>query len=161
MSTGGLLSTNATVVYNPGVDLSERAEAENQRVLAALRELIRRKRMSLREVGILIGRRHDYLRQVFSGAIELRYLHIAGILLVLDVSPVEFFEEVYGPPDVRGKPAAQPPHPDYPLTARLVRHASLRVLIWRLKEKGIFSDEEVERLFSELDRETPEVPPRL
>ena len=146
-------------MYNSGVDPSQQAEAENQRVRSALRELIRRKRMSLREVGILIGRRHDYLRQVFSGAIELRYVHIAGILAALDVSPVEFFEEVYGPPDVRGKPAAAPPHPAYPLSARLVRHASLRVLIWRLKEKGIFSDEEIERLFAELDREMPEVPP--
>ena len=72
---------------------------------------------------------------------------------------MEFFEEVCGPPDVRGRPAAQPPHPAYPLSARLVRHASLRVLIWRLKAKGIFNDEEVERLFSELDREMPGVPP--
>ena len=122
------------------MDLSERAEAETQRVRTVLRELIRRKRMSLREAGVLIGRRHDYLRQVFSGAIELRYLHVAGILAALDVSPVEFFEEVYGPPGVRGN------------SGRLVRHASLRVLIWRLREKGIFSDEEVECLFAELDR---------
>src|SRR5688572_24633844 len=128
------------------MDLSERAKTETKRVLAALREHVRRKGLSLRQVEQRLGRRHDYLRQVFGGAIELRFEHVAGILAALDVSPVEFFEEVYGPPDLRGKPSGEPPHPAYPLSARLVRHASLRVLIWRLKEKGIFTDEEIERL---------------
>lgn len=146
-------------VQSSAVDLSEQARAETERVLAALREHIRRNGLSFRQIEQRLGRRHDYLRQVFSGAIELRYEHIAGVLAALDVSPVEFFEEVYGPPDLRGRPATEPPHPAYPLSARLVRHASLRVLIWRLREKGIFSDEEVERLFAELDRQVPEVPP--
>ncbi|HEX5761330.1 MAG TPA: hypothetical protein VF121_19260 [Thermoanaerobaculia bacterium] len=129
-------------------------------MLAALRTHIRRAGLSFRQVEQRLGQRHDYLRQVLSGAIELRYEHVAGVLAALDVAPVEFFEEVYGPPDLRGRPTAEPPHPAYPLSARLVRHASLRVLIWRLKEKGIFSEEEVEHIFAELDREKPLIPPR-
>jgi transcriptional regulator with XRE-family HTH domain len=136
----------------------ERAARETRRVLDALRQRIRLAGLSLRDVERRMGKRHDYLRQVFAGDIELRYEHIAGILAALEVPPADFFAEVYGLPSVFA-PGTVPP--SFPLSALLIAHGTLSVLIWRLRDKGLISDEIVEKLIAELQHEREKEQRRL
>jgi transcriptional regulator with XRE-family HTH domain len=128
----------------------ERAARETRRVLDALRQRIRLAGLSFRDVERRMGMRHDYLRQVFAGDIELRYEHITGILAALDLPEADFFAEVYGLPKVF-TPGSVPP--SYPLSALLIAHGTLSMLIWRLHDKGLISAEVVALLIAELQHE--------
>lgn len=124
--------------------------------LEALRRRIRRAGLTQEDVGRRLGWTGDYVRQLLAAKIGLQYQHVTKLLEALAVHPVEFFEELYGPP---------PGRPAYPSTEDLARHPSvqlvrwsgLRVLIWELMEKGIFTAEEAERLLEKLQQ----VPPPL
>ena len=132
---------------------SAQAQADVEKVLEALRRAIRREGMTLRQVEQALGRKGDYLRQVMSGKIELRWEHIVGILAAVGVHPVDFFEEVYGLPSDR--PAPPTVESLYELSSQLVRWSSLRVLIWEFKEKGVFSEQEAESLIARMESEAP------
>ena len=93
----------------------------------ALRRRIRREDMTKRQVEERLGRKGDYLRQVLSGRSSLKWDHVAGILAVLGIHPVEFFEEIYGPPPSRAAPAAFAAAP-YGTSGQLVRWSSLQAL---------------------------------
>jgi hypothetical protein len=45
--------------------------------------------------------------------------------------------------------------PHYPAAFRAIHRSTIRVLIWKLKEKGKISTEECTRLLAELDAELP------
>ena len=42
--------------------------------------------------------------------------------------------------------------PTFRTTARVMHRSLLRRMIWKLREKGVFTTEEAERMFEELDQ---------
>jgi len=135
------------------VQPAEQARSEVERVIEALKRRIRAEGFRLRQIEERLGQTRDYLRQVLSGKIELKYEHIAGILAAMKVEPMDFFAEVYGPSHLRR--GEEPPL--YHYSYQLVFWSSLRAIIRELEEKGVFSKDEAARLLARL--ETPPEPP--
>ena len=129
---------------------------EVAKVLDALKRRLRREDLTQQELGERLGWKGDYVRQVLGSRVELRYEHVVAFLTSLGVHPVEFFEEVYGLPPGRPKPLPPEVLPEDP-GRYLIHWSSLRVLIWELKEKGIFTAEEAERLLGKLENAVPPV----
>jgi hypothetical protein len=70
--------------------------AETERLLALLKERIRRSRISYRGLERELGLGHGTIRNLFSGRTELRIRHIVLIGRVLGFTPQELFLEAYG-----------------------------------------------------------------
>lgn len=77
-------------------------EVEVERVSEALRDAIRRKKTSLRQVEQVLGQGRGYLSQLLGGNVDIKLKHVFGILAVLGVDADEFFGNVYGRSDPVG-----------------------------------------------------------
>lgn len=101
-----------------------------------------------------LGMGRNYLRQLLSGAVDLKLKHLLAVLQVLGDPPVEFLANVYGVAPA-GRP--QPGADDLQSRAavRALQRSTLRVLVWKLRERGIFSEEETGRMLAQLDVEMP------
>jgi transcriptional regulator with XRE-family HTH domain len=77
-------------------------EAEVQRVAEALREAIRRKKISQRQVERVLGQGKGYLSQLLGGTVDLKLKHLFAVLAVIGVEPDAFFLELYDRSDPLG-----------------------------------------------------------
>jgi transcriptional regulator with XRE-family HTH domain len=132
----------------------ERWDEDVRKVSEGLKRKIRAAGLTYGDVEQRAGMGRDYLRQVLRGTLKLRMEHISAILEVLNVPIVEFFVEVYGPPPSTQYPE-HPEHHTYATTVRVMNRTLLRRMIWKLREKGVFSDDEARQMLVELEREIP------
>jgi len=132
----------------------DRWKEDVHKVSEGLKRKIRQAGLTYGEVEKRAGMGRDYLRQVLRGTLKLRMEHVAAVLDVLALPPTDFFVEVFGPPP---SPlyAAHPEHHTYATTVRVLHRSLLRRMIWKLKEKGVFTEEEARQMLAELDREIP------
>lgn len=140
----------------PAVRPGEQARLEVDRVREALERRVRRAGLGVGEVEERLDWPAGTLEQALGGSAELRFEHIAGVLAALGLHPMEFFAEIYGPPPP-GPEREAAEHPTYELSSQLVRWSSLRVLIWDFKEKGVFTEEEAEKLLAKMSSELPPI----
>lgn len=130
----------------------EAAAADVAKISAALRERVRAGGLTLRAVEDRLGMGRNYLRQLLSGAVDLKLKHLLAVLQVLGESPADFLARVYGAPSAqRPQPAADDPQSRAAI--RAAQRSTLRVIVWKLREKGIFSEEETGRMLAQLDVE--------
>lgn len=119
-------------------------------VLTALGRRMRYAGLTGEDIARRLGWTGDYARQVLNGRVKLRYQHVTQLLGALGVHPVEFFEEIFGPPP--GRPARLPAAGvSAHATVGLFRWSGLHVFVAELQEKGIFTAEEAARLLEKLD----------
>ncbi len=128
-----------------------------ERTRHALERRIRRAGLGAAEIEERLGWEPGSLEQALSGQTEMRFAHVAGALVVLDLHPTEFFSEIHGLPPVPPEQREGAEHPSYELSSQLVRWSSLRVLVWECKEKGVFTEEEAEKLLANLERQAPAI----
>jgi transcriptional regulator with XRE-family HTH domain len=138
--------------YTAAVKPEQRRQEQVRTMAEALKRKIREAGSSVREVEERAGMTRDYLRQVLRGSMKLRMEHVVAILEVIGVPPIEFFVEVYGPPRPAFLPDG-PEHHTFGTTVRVMHRSLLRRLIWRLKERGIFTAEEAMHMLEELERD--------
>jgi transcriptional regulator with XRE-family HTH domain len=72
------------------------------RVRDALRDIIRRRKSSLKQVEQALGQGKGYLSQLLGGNVDIKLKHVFGILSVLGADPDEFFLDLYGRSDPLG-----------------------------------------------------------
>jgi len=77
-------------------------EVEVERVCESLREAIRRKKSSLRNVEQALGQGRGYMSQLLGGNVDIKLKHIFKVLAVIGVEPDEFFLNVYSRSDPVG-----------------------------------------------------------
>ncbi|MGH2628752.1 MAG: helix-turn-helix domain-containing protein [Anaerolineales bacterium] len=135
----------------------EAAGAEVEKVSAALRQRIRLAGLTLREVEERLGMGKNYLRQLLSGAVDLKLKHLLAVLQVVGESPVDFFVGVYGVPRLE-RSEAESDDPYFRAAIRAMQRSTLRVVIWKLREKGVFTNEEAAQMLAQLDLELPPIP---
>ena len=129
-----------------------RGQEDARKVAEVLRRKIREHGLTYEQVEQRAGMGREYLRQVLRGTLKLRVEHVAAVLAALDIPPIEFYVEVYGPPRADlypGEPAADR---TYRTTVRVIHRSLLRQMIWKLKEKGVFTPEEADRMLQELEQ---------
>lgn len=128
-----------------------RGQEDARKVAQALKRKIREKGLTYQQVEERAGMGRDYLRQVLRGTLKLRVEHVAAVLSALDISPIDFYLEVYGPP--RTPLYARETAEDQSLrtTLREMHRSFLRKMIWKLQEKGIFTADEADRMLEELE----------
>ncbi len=131
----------------------EEWQQDVRKVARGLKRRIQEAGLTFGEVERRAGMGRDYLRQVLRGTLKLRMEHVAKVLRVLDLSPTDFFVEVFGPPP--SPLYDKPEHHTYATTVRVLHRSLLRRMIWKLKEKGVFSEEEARQMLAELEREIP------
>lgn len=133
---------------------TDRRAGDVRKVTEGLARKIRQAGLSLAEIAASAGLEHDSLRRALDAPAELRMEHVAAVLAALDVPPVDFFVEVFGPPP---SPlyAGNPEHHTFATTVRVMHRSLLRRMIWKLRERGTFSDAEAKHLLAELERELP------
>ena len=129
-----------------------RGEEDVRKIIEALRRKIREHGLTYEQVEQRAGMGREYLRQVLRGNLKLRVEHVASILKALDVPPIDFYVEVYGPPRA-SLYAGEPDHDHtFRTTVRVMHRSLLRRMIWKLKEKGVFTPEEADRMLEELEQ---------
>lgn len=128
-----------------------RWQEDARKIAEALRRKMRERGLTYEVVGERAGMGRDYLRQVLRGTLKLRVEHVLAILAALELSPIDFFTEFYGPPAALPSSSAGE-DPSFRTTARILHRSLLRQMIWKLREKGVFSTQEAERMFEELDQ---------
>jgi transcriptional regulator with XRE-family HTH domain len=74
-------------------------ELEVERVCESLREVIRRKKSSLRNVEQALGQGRGYMSQLLGGNVDIKLKHVFSVLSVIGVEPDEFFMNVYSRSD--------------------------------------------------------------
>lgn len=74
-------------------------QVETQRLSDALREAIRRKKISQREVERNLGQSKGYLSLLLHGNVDLKVKHVFAVLKVIGMEPEEFFQDLYEPSD--------------------------------------------------------------
>ena len=130
------------------------ADPETRKVLEALKERIRESGKSYREVEKRAQIGQDYLRQVLRGSVQLKVAHVLAVLRAIDLPPGNFFQGALGPsppPPTSAAPEA-PPEDDPTATAvGVLQRATLRMMIWKCKDDGVFTPEEAQRLLETLD----------
>lgn len=127
------------------------ADPETRKVLEALKERIRESGKSYREVEKRAQIGQDYLRQVLRGSVQLKVAHVLAVLRAIELPPGDFFQEVLGPPL---PPPAVPEEAGQDPTASAIgvlQRATLRMMIWKCKDDGVFTPEEAQRLLETLD----------
>lgn len=128
-----------------------RGAEDVRKISEALKRKIREHGLTYEQVEQRAGMGREYLRQVLRGTLKLRVEHVAAVLEALGIPPIEFYVEVYGPP--RASLYAPPDH-DYTFrtTVRVLHRSLLREMIWKLREKGVFTPEEADRMLQELEQ---------
>ena len=81
------------------MEKTEKPEEEVQRVSDALREAIRRRKTSQRQIERVLGQGKGYLSQLLGGNVDLKLKHVFAILEVLGLAADEFFFGIYGRSD--------------------------------------------------------------
>jgi len=81
------------------VEKAEKPEEEVQRVSEALREAIRRRKTSQRQIERVLGQGKGYLSQLLGGNVDLKLKHVFAVLEVLGLAADEFFLGIYGRSD--------------------------------------------------------------
>lgn len=129
----------------------DRRADDVRKVAEGLERKVRQAGLTFAEVEERAGLERDSLGRPPA---ELRMEQVAAVLDVLGVPPVDFFVEVFGPPP---SPlyAENPEHHTFATTVRVMHRSLLRRMIWKLREKGTFSDTEAKHLLAELERELP------
>jgi transcriptional regulator with XRE-family HTH domain len=129
-----------------------RGAEDVRKISEALRRKIREHGLTLEQAEQRAGMGREYLRQVLRGTLKLRVEHVAAVLAALDIPPIEFYVDVYGPP--RSARFAAEPDDDHTFrtTVRVMHRSLLRRMIWKLKEKGVFTPEEADRMLEELEQ---------
>jgi transcriptional regulator with XRE-family HTH domain len=79
--------------------MESEVEVEVDRVCEALREVIRRKKSSLRNVEQALGQGRGYMSQLLGGNVDIKLKHVFSILGVIGVKADEFFSHVYSRSD--------------------------------------------------------------
>lgn len=130
----------------------DRWEEDVRKVSDGLKKKIRQAGLTYSSVEERAGMGRDYLRQVLRGTLKLRMEHVAAVLDVLGVPAVDFFIEVFGPPP---SSLYGPAHHTYATTERVLHRSLLRKMIWTLKQKGVFTEEETRQLLAELELTMP------
>lgn len=74
-------------------------EVETQRLSDALREAIRRRKISQREVERTLGQSKGYLSLLLHGNVDLKVKHVFAVLKVIGMEPEEFFGILYDQSD--------------------------------------------------------------
>ena len=128
------------------------ADQQVEQVARALRQRIRGRGRSLREVEEVSGMGRDYLRQLLSGNMDLKLKHVFAVLAVLEEKPAEFFAGVFGLTQL-GEP--EPLHPLFRESITAAQRSVLPVLITNLQEKGILSADEAKAMLAALEPEAP------
>ncbi|MGH9362102.1 MAG: helix-turn-helix domain-containing protein, partial [Thermoanaerobaculia bacterium] len=128
----------------------QRWQREVDKAAEGLRRKMTEAGLPLEEVAERAGIALDELRHALDGTAELRLPHVVGVLEALGVPLIEFFVEVYGPPP--DWLSDQPDHYQFATTVRVLQKSLLRRMIWKLKEKGVFTAEEMARMLEELER---------
>jgi transcriptional regulator with XRE-family HTH domain len=137
-----------------------RGAEDVRKISEALRRKIREHGLTLEQVEQRAGMGREYLRQVLRGTLKLRVEHVAAVLSALEIPPIEFYVEVYGPP--RSARYGEPDHdPTFSTTMRVMHRSLLRRMIWKLKEKGVFTPEEADRMLEDLEQTTRLAEPPL
>jgi transcriptional regulator with XRE-family HTH domain len=92
----------------------QKSDEEVQRVSEALREAIRRRKTSQRQIERVLGQGKGYLSQLLGGNVDLKLKHVFAVLEVLGLEADEFFLGIYGRSDpvgaVRGMVAQSQAH---------------------------------------------------
>ena len=127
-------------------------DPETRRILEALKERIRESGKSYREVEKSAQIGQDYLRQVLRGSVQLKVAHVLAVLRAIELPPGDFFQGALGPsptPPVVREEAGQ----DDPTASAVgvLQSATLRMMIWKCKDDGVFTPEEAQRLLETLD----------
>jgi transcriptional regulator with XRE-family HTH domain len=78
------------------VEKAEKPDEEVQRVSEALREAIRRRKTSQRQIERVLGQGKGYLSQLLGGNVDLKLKHVFAVLEVLGLAADEFFLGIYG-----------------------------------------------------------------
>ncbi len=133
---------------------TDRWEEDVRKVAEGLKRKIRQAGLTYGAVEEKAGMGRDYLRQVLRGTLKLRMEHIAAVLEVLNIPIVDFFIEVFGP-SPSSLYADNPQHHTFATTVRVMHRSLLRRMIWKLKEKGVFAEDEARQMLGELEREMP------
>ena len=127
-------------------------DPETRRILEALKERIRESGKSYREVEKSAQIGQDYLRQVLRGSVQLKVAHVLSVLRAIELPPADFFQAALGspppPPSVREEPAEADPTAS---AVGVLQSATLRMMIWKCKDDGVFTPEEAQRLLETLD----------
>jgi transcriptional regulator with XRE-family HTH domain len=74
-------------------------DVETQRVADALREAIRRRKISQREVERTLGQSKGYLSLLLNGNVDLKLKHVFAVLQVIGMEPTELFLSIYDQSD--------------------------------------------------------------
>jgi lambda repressor-like predicted transcriptional regulator len=132
----------------------DRRVDEASKVVEGLERKIRQAGLTFADVEKAAGLERDSLLRALRAPAELRIEQVTAVLEVLGVPPVDFFVEVFGPPP---SPlyAQNPEHHTFATTVRVMHRSLLRRMIWKLRERGTFSDTEAKDLLAELERELP------
>ncbi|MGH2668440.1 MAG: helix-turn-helix domain-containing protein [bacterium] len=135
----------------------QKAEDGGREVAEALRRKIRQAGLSYSEVERRLGMGRDYLRQLLAGRVDLKVKHVFGVLAALGVEPADFFAELLGPPTLAATAArtGYAFHPEFPASLLGVQSGVLWFLARKLKDKGLFTDDEVDSLVREFERGGP------
>ena len=113
--------------------MESEVEVQVDRVCEALREVIRRKKSSLRQVEQVLGQGRGYMSQLLGGNVDIKLKHVFSVLAVIGVDPDEFFLNVYS----RSDPVAA--------VRGLVSRAELDEIKSRLARLELESESAVER----------------
>lgn len=73
----------------------DKPDVETQRLSDALREAIRRKKISQREVERTLGQSKGYLSLLLHGNVDLKVKHVFAVLEVIGLEPEDFFVDLY------------------------------------------------------------------
>jgi len=128
------------------------ADEETRKVLEALQKRIRESGRSYREVEKRAQIGQDYLRQVLRGSVQLKVAHVLAVLRAIELPPGDFFHEALGP-HLPPSPAREEPGENDPTATAVgvLQRATLRMMIWKCKDDGVFTSEEAQRLLETLD----------
>jgi hypothetical protein len=128
------------------------ADEETRKVLEALQKRIRESGKSYREVEKSAQIGQDYLRQVLRGSVQLKVAHVLAVLRAIELPPGDFFQEALGPPLPAPAVREEPGEADPTASAvGILQRATLRMMIWKCKDDGVFTPEEAQRLLETLD----------
>jgi len=128
------------------------ADEETRKVLEALQKRIRDSGKSYREVEKRARIGQDYLRQVLRGSVQLKVAHVLAVLRAIELPPGDFFHEALDPPLPPPAVREEAGQDDPTATAvGVLQHATLRMMIWKCKDDGVFTSEEAQRLLETLN----------
>lgn len=142
-------------MYHPRVKPQDEAQEGVEKIAQILRRRIHAAGLSLHEVEERLGLEEGSLGALLSRGGDPTLAHVLEVMALLGESPAELFLEIYGVAQLRAARGDEPSDPHYPAAFRAIHRSTIRVLIWKLKEKGKISEEECGRLLAELDAELP------